>query len=225
MKESGFCMVFLLLLLLIPWGAPARAQQEGGDLTYVMEQLKRTQESIEDFAAEITQVKSSAIFKEPVVSKGKMKFKRPEKMWVQMYPPYPTLTVLAEGVLWIYFPEEKVAQRYQLAGNPSLAKWLLFFQNPIETMGKKISLQEEKEGEVVLNIDPEENLALFQEIKLWIDTSKWMLKRLELVEKNGDHTTITYHEIRINSGIPDSSFELHLPPDVEIIEPMRQLRQ
>ena len=225
MRESAFCIVFLLLLLLIPCGVPAQVQQQGGNLAYVMEQLKRTQESIEDFAAEITQVKSSAIFKEPVVSKGKMRFKRPEKMWVQMYPPYPTLTVLAEGVLWIYFPEEKVAQRYQVAGNPSLAKWLLFFQNPIETMGKKISLQEEKGGEVVLNIDPEEDLALFQEIRLSIDTSKWMLKRLELVEKNGDHTTITYHEITINSGIPDSSFELHLPPDVEIIEPMRQLRQ
>jgi len=224
-RESAFCIVFLLLLLLIPCGVPAQVQQQGGNLAYVMEQLKRTQESIEDFAAEITQVKSSAIFKEPVVSKGKMRFKRPEKMWVQMYPPYPTLTVLAEGVLWIYFPEEKVAQRYQVAGNPSLAKWLLFFQNPIETMGKKISLQEEKGGEVVLNIDPEEDLALFQEIRLSIDTSKWMLKRLELVEKNGDHTTITYDEIRINSGIPDSSFELNLPPDVEIIEPMRQLRQ
>jgi outer membrane lipoprotein-sorting protein len=43
-----------------------------------------------------------------------------------------------------------------------------------------------------------------------------------LVEKNGDRTTINYDNIKINSGITDASFELHLPADVEIIEPMKR---
>ncbi|MBW2038091.1 MAG: outer membrane lipoprotein carrier protein LolA [Deltaproteobacteria bacterium] len=222
MREKALYPLFFLLLSLIPLGlgASSWAQQEGRDLAYIMGQLKKAQEAIQDFSADITQVKISSIFKEPMVSKGKMRFKRPNQIWVDMYPPYPSLTVLNKGVLWIYFPEERAAQRYQVAGNPLLAKWLLFFQNPIETMGKRVSLQEKKKGEVVLNIDPAEDLAIFQEIRLWIDTSNWMLKRLEMLEKNGDLTTISYHHIRINSGIPDSSFELHLPPDVEIIEPM-----
>jgi len=222
LREKALYPLFFLLLSLIPLGlgASSWAQQEGRDLAYIMGQLKKAQEAIQDFSADITQVKISSIFKEPMVSKGKMRFKRPNQIWVDMYPPYPSLTVLNKGVLWIYFPEERAAQRYQVAGNPLLAKWLLFFQNPIETMGKRVSLQEKKKGEVVLNIDPAEDLAIFQEIRLWIDTSNWMLKRLEMLEKNGDLTTISYHHIRINSGIPDSSFELHLPPDVEIIEPM-----
>jgi outer membrane lipoprotein-sorting protein len=198
------------------------AQRGDKALAHIMEQLKRTQESIKDFTADITQVKHSAIFKEPVISQGKMIFKRPNQIWVEMNPPYPNITVLKGGVLWIYFPEEKVAQRYQVAGSPFLSKWLLFVQNPIETVGKKISLQEEKKGEVVLSIDPTEDLAILHVIKLWIDTSNWMLKRVELVEKNGDRTTIDYLHIKINAGIPDSSFELKLPPDVEIIEPMKR---
>ncbi len=222
MRKKAFYILFVLFLSLISFGTLPWAQQGGEKLACILDQLKRAQESIEDFAADITQVKSSPIFKETMISKGKMRFKRANQIWVEMYPPYPSITVLTKGVLWIYFPEEKVAQRYHVAGNPLLAKWLLFFQNPIETMGEKISLQEEKETEVVLRIDPAEDLAIFQEIRLWIDTSNWMPKRIELVEKNGDRTTITYRHIRINSGIPDSSFELHLSPDVEIIEPMRR---
>ncbi len=220
MRKRTFLLFFALLLCFIPWEAPLGAQQEGEELARILDRLKKAQESMEDFTADITQVKNSLLFTEPVTSHGKMRFKRPNHVWVEMSPPYPSITVLSKGVLWIYFPEEKTAQRYRVAGNPLLAKWLLFFQNPIETMGRGISLQQQKAGEVVLGVDPADELAIFRAITLWIDTSLWMPKMIELVERNGDRTTITYHHIRINSGIPDSSFALRLPPDVEIIEPM-----
>jgi len=219
MRKGTAISVFLLLFLslAIPVGG-----HHDEDVAPILEQLKQAQESLQDFTADIKQVKISSLFTEPQVSRGRMRFKRPDRIWVEMSPPYPSITVLNKGVLVIYFPEEQVAQRYDVAGNPLLAKWLLFFQNPIETMGKKIWLQEKKKEEVVLGIDPAEDLAIFQEIRISIDTSNWMPKRVEMTEKTGDRTTITYHNIRINVGIPDSSFQLRLPSDVEIIEPMRR---
>jgi outer membrane lipoprotein carrier protein len=216
-----FSIFFLLLLSLISLGATSWAQSERNDVAAILEQLKKAQESLKDFTADIRQVKVSSLFTEPVASQGKMRLKRPDKIWLEMYPPYPSITVLNQGVLLYYFPEEKVAQRYEVAGNPALAKWLLFFQNPIETLGKNIQLLEERAGEAVLSIDPAEDLAAFQEIKITIDTTNWMPKRLELVEKNGDRTTINYDNLRLNIGTPDSSFQLSLPPDVDIIEPMK----
>jgi outer membrane lipoprotein-sorting protein len=220
--KGVFSIVFLLLLSVVSLGTPCQAQQEGKDLAPLLEQIKKAQDAIEDFTADINQVKVSSLSKEPAVSRGRMRFKRPDQIWMEMYPPYPNITVLNKGVLLIYFPDEKVAQRYQVAGNPALAKWLLFFQNPIEALGKKIWLQEEKAGEVVLGITPKEDLAIFQKIRIAIDTSNWLPKSVELVEKNSDRTTINYYNIKINSGIPDASFKLRLPSDVEIIEPMRR---
>jgi outer membrane lipoprotein carrier protein len=213
-----FCFLFFSVAFL---GIPCWGQHESKDVAPILGQLKQAQESLKDFTADIKQVKSSSLFQEPVFSYGKMRLKRPNQVWVEMYPPYPNVTVLNEGVLLVYFPDEQVAQRYDVAGNPLLAKWLLFFQNPIETLGENIWLQEERAGEAVLGIDPAEDLAVFQEIRISIDISNWMPKRLELVEKNGDRTTINYDNIRINVGISDSSFQLRLPPDVEIIEPMK----
>jgi outer membrane lipoprotein carrier protein len=220
-KKGLFSLLFLLLLSLAFVGTSSWAQEERDEVAPILEQLKKAQESLKDFTADIKQVKISSLFTEPVVSQGKMRLKRPDRIWVEMYPPYPNITVLNQGVLLYYFPEEKVAQRYDVAGNPVLAKWLLFFQNPIETLGKDIQLLEERAGEAVLSIDPAEDLAAFQEIRITIDTANWMPKKLELLEKNGDRTAINYENVRINVGIPDSSFQLRLPPDVDIIEPMK----
>jgi outer membrane lipoprotein carrier protein len=211
----------MLLSLLLSVASIAGAQEEKQDIALLLDRIKQAQESLQDFTADIKQVKISSLFTEPQVSRGRMQFKRPDKVWVEMQPPYASITVLNQGVLLIYFPEEQVAQRYEVAGNPALAKWLLFFQNPIETLGEKIWLQEEKAGEVILGIDPAEDLAVFQKIRIAIDTSNWMPKRVELVEKNGDRTTIHYLNVKMDVGIPDASFHLRLPPDVEIIEPMR----
>ena len=221
MRKNVSSLLFFLFFSVAFLGAPCWGQQSSNDVAPILGHLKKAQESLEDFTADIKQVKISSLFTEPVVSHGKMQLKRPNQIWMEMYPPYPNVTVLNKGVLLIYFPDERVAQRYDVAGNPVLAKWLLFFQNPIETLGRNIWLQEEKPGEAVLGIDPAEDLAAFQEIRITIDTANWMPKRLELVEKNGDRTTINYDNVRINVGISDSSFQFRLPPDVEIIEPMK----
>jgi outer membrane lipoprotein-sorting protein len=220
MKKKA--ITFFLLLLIASLVIPAWAKQNNKDVAPILEQLKKAQESLHDFTADIRQVKVSSLANTPVVSRGKMRFKRPDQLWVEMYPPYPTVTVLNNGVLLIYFPDEKVAQRYQVADNPALAKWILFFQNPIDTLGKKIWLQEERAGEVVLGIDPAEDLAIFKKIRISINTTNWLPKSVEMVEKNGDRTTINYDNITINSGITDNSFKLRLPADVEIIEPMKR---
>jgi outer membrane lipoprotein-sorting protein len=219
-KETiTFSFVLLLLFSLV---IPSWAQQNNKDVAPILQQLKKAQESLQDFTADINQVKISSLSKAPTVSRGKMRFKRPDRIWVEMYPPYPTVTVLNKGVLLIYFPDEKIAQRYQVAGNPALAKWLLFFQNPIDTLGKRIWLQEERPGEVILGIDPAEDLAIFQKIRISIDTSNWLPRSVEMVEKGGNRTTINYDNVKVNSGILDDSFTLRLPADVEIIEPMKR---
>jgi outer membrane lipoprotein-sorting protein len=222
MKKS-LCPIFICLLFsLLFVGTPCRAQQESGDLTSILEHIKKAQDAMVDFTADIKQVKRSSLMKESIVSHGEMRFKRLDQLWVEMYPPHASITVLDKGVLLIYLPEERQVQRYQVAGNPALAKWLLFFQAPLETLGKRIWLQAERADAVVLRLEPAEDLALFREIKISLDTTVWMPKQVELLEKNGDRTTITYDNVKLNTGITDASFQLHLPAGVEIIEPMRR---
>jgi outer membrane lipoprotein-sorting protein len=221
--RKGLCLILIYLLFFVLYvGTPCSAQQEKGDLASLLEHIKKAQDAMVDFTADIKQAKRSSLMKGSIVSHGEMRFKRPDQLWVEMYPPYPSITVLDKGVLLIYLPEEKQVQRYQVAGNPALAKWLLFFQAPLETLGRHIWLQEERADTAALRLDPADDLAFFKEIKISLDTTIWMPKQVELLEKNGDRTTITYDNIKINTGIADTSFQLDLPSGVEIIEPMRR---
>jgi len=158
----------------------------------------------------------------PLISKGTMYFKRPDCIRLDMFPPNPSVTLLSEGVLWIYFPEDKVAQRYLVEKNPQLTKWLLVFQNPIATLGERVALGPETKKTITLTLDPAEDLVIFQDISLVFDKSTWMLHTLDLKEKNGDHTSITYTYTAVNAGIPDNLFQLQLPPDVDLIEPLKK---
>jgi outer membrane lipoprotein-sorting protein len=45
-----------------------------------------------------------------------------------------------------------------------------------------------------------------------------MVSGMEMVERNGDTTLLRYLNIRMNTGLTDSDFQIHLPKDVKITE-------
>ena len=45
-----------------------------------------------------------------------------------------------------------------------------------------------------------------------------MVVGMEMVERNGDTTLLRYSNIRVNTGLIDSDFQIRLPKDVKITE-------
>lgn len=58
----------------------------------------------------------------------------------------------------------------------------------------------------------------FVKARFWISKEDWMVTGMELVEKNGDTTLLRYSNIRLNTGLTDSDFELRLPGDVKVTD-------
>jgi len=54
--------------------------------------------------------------------------------------------------------------------------------------------------------------------RLWISKRDGMIVGMEMVEKNGDMTLLRYSNMRVNTGLIDSDFEIHLPKDVKITD-------
>jgi outer membrane lipoprotein-sorting protein len=188
----------------------------------ILASLRTAQEAIIDLAADVTQKKETAIFPHPVVSHGVLLLKKPDKLKIEFEPPNASVTLLTNEVLTIYFPQDNVAQRYEVGKNPSLGRWLLMFRDPVATLGDVLRLEDETEDEVVMSVDPTQDLTMFRSIRLHIEKDNWLLRKLELEEKNGDRTSISYRYTAINSGIPDSRFTLDLPADTDIIQPLQQ---
>jgi outer membrane lipoprotein-sorting protein len=62
----------------------------------------------------------------------------------------------------------------------------------------------------------------YSRVLLWIKEGLWLPVQFQLFESEGEIVnTIELSNIRINPEIPDKTFVLDLPDDVEIIEPFK----
>ncbi len=211
----GFLMIFS-----IPVALPIKAVAEGRlDEDFILRQLARVQREMEDFTADLIQEKRISFLREEITSHGVIEFKRPNKVFIELFDPDPSLMVVDGDSLWLYFKRERVAQRYRVGNNPMVKRYLMILDNPFKGgWGKLTSIRKEDEL-AVLEIIPGKAEAIFSKITFWVSTQNWLIKKLALYEKSGDVTILSYENIRVNTGIPDSRFKVDLPADVEILQP------
>jgi|GEM_PF-413400 outer membrane lipoprotein carrier protein len=211
----GLLLIVLTFVLL-----PVRGATQGQvDKDFVVRQLARAQEEVEDFAANLVQEKRISLLRRDIVSHGMIEFKRPNKVLIELFDPDPSLMVVDGNSLWLYFKRERVAQRYGVENNPMLKRFLMILENPFKGGWEKLAFIRKEGDLVVMDVVPEQVEAIFSKITLWVSTQDWLIRKLALYEKSGDLTILSYNNIRVNTGIPDSRFKINLPTDVEILQP------
>jgi outer membrane lipoprotein carrier protein len=210
------CLMMALMSVSLAMQAGAQGQL---DKDFVVRQLARAQGEVEDFAAALVQEKRISLLRRDIVSHGMIEFKRPNKVLIELFDPDPSLMVVDGNSLWLYFKRERVAQRYVVENNPMLKRFLMILENPFKGGWEKLAFIRKEGDFVVLEVVPEEVEAIFSKITLWVSTQDWLIRKLALYEKSGDLTILSYNNIRINTGIPDSHFKINLPTDVEILQP------
>lgn len=196
--------------------APIKAQPLTPD--EVVKRIKESREKIRDFSADLLQEKKLSLLKEKVVSKGKIRLKMPDKIFIEFFHPEASQMVYDGKTFLLYFKEEKMAERYQVQGNPMVEKFLLFSRDPFQEQLAQWRIAEDREAFLVLEILPKVRDPLFIKTRMSILKKGWMITGMELVEKNGDTTTFRYSNIKVNTGLSDSDFQIQLPKEVKITE-------
>jgi outer membrane lipoprotein-sorting protein len=51
-----------------------------------------------------------------------------------------------------------------------------------------------------------------------ISKKDWIITGMEMVEKNGDTTILQYSNMKMNTGLSNSDFEIRIPKDVKVTE-------
>ncbi|MGB9628998.1 MAG: LolA family protein, partial [Thermodesulfobacteriota bacterium] len=107
---------------------------------------------------------------------------------------------------------------YRIQANPIAERYLFFTRDPFPKGLADWKIREEKESSLIMEVLPKEKESLFMSTRLLISKEKWMVMGMELVERNGDTTILRYSNIRINTGLTDSDFEICLPKNVKVRE-------
>jgi outer membrane lipoprotein carrier protein len=210
---------FILLIFVFSFFLPF-ASIEAQTLTVdeVVQRIRESREKTKDFSADLLQEKKISLLKEKVISKGKIRFKKPDKISIEFFHPETSQMVYDGKTFLLYFKEEKMAERYQVQGNPVVEKYMLFSKDPFQEKLAQWRIVEDRETVLALEILPKVKDPLFVKTRMWISKKDWIITGMEMVEKNGDTTTLRYSNMRVNMGLADSDFEIRLPKDVKVTE-------
>ena len=208
-------VLLLSLFLFVPLQM-SEAQQRRVD--EVVQHLREAREQTKDFSADLLQEKKISLLKEKVVSKGRIRFKKPDHFFIEFFHPESSQMAFDGKTLLLYFKEEKMAERYRVQGNPMVEKYLLFSKDPFQEKLAEWKIVEDRESVLIMEILPRGKEAFFVKTRLWISKKDWMVVGMEMVERNGDTTSLRYLNIKMNTGLSDSDFQIHLPKDVKITE-------
>ncbi len=208
-------ILILVFLLLIPLPVEGAAPMSADE---VARRLKEIQGKTRDFSADLYQEKKVSLLKEKIVSRGRIRFKKPDKVSIEFFHPEPSEMVFDGKTVLLYYREEKVAERYSFLSHPVAERYLLFLKDPFQEKLAEWKILEEGDSFLVMEIIPKVKDPLFVKTRLRVSKKDWMVVGMDMVEKNGDTTSIRYSNMKVNTGLTDSDFEIHLPKDVKITD-------
>ena len=199
-KNSALLLLLLLLFASTAQAADVRALE-------AMETLRRGFAGSRDFTAEITQEKKLSMMKQTLVSRGLVRFKKPDLFFMELYPPHASKLLLKDNVMTMRLVEQGVTDRIVLPPDESLKKWLNYLATPLKSLPEGMDVKAERHGELwTMRILPQGKGAV-QQLTLNFDQDG-KLSRIVIEERNRDRTTLIFSKMRRNIGLPDKDFKV-----------------
>jgi outer membrane lipoprotein-sorting protein len=223
--SSWFALI--LCLVLSPFSEAAAEGEISPETKKVLLQMDRANQSLSDLTADVTETKVTIVVNDTSVSTGKLFYKREKngsRTKLEYEKPELKTLLIDKSKVLVYEPKIKHLQEIDLGKDRSQEAFLI---TGIGQSGTAIAksydaklLSEESLDGVktsVLELKPksERVSAMFVKIVLWVDQSRWIPIQTRLTESSGDYLTIRFDNMQLNPKLPDKTFKLNIPADVE----------
>ena len=211
--KTKIISVFLLFLALNSFSQGYQvltsAQQKD-----VLNQISQASAKINTLECKFTQKKSISVLSETVVSQGMMYFKKDNHLRWQYNSPYQYLFILSAGKVMI--KSENKTEKYDTDKNK-------IFKEISEIMlggvsGKMLVDDKKFKAEfsgnsssikVVLFPKNKDLQKLMKSITLTFSKKDWTVNSIEMLEKGGDSSLITFTEKNVNKAVSDDLFRIN----------------
>jgi len=218
------------ILILLFWGivpldllSPAFGQ----DLSELIRTIDKQQQKIQTVIADFSQVKETSFTREPLISSGLVKFKRPDRIHWIYWKPEPLEIALDGKSLWLYNPGRSQAEKYSLARGKRIARYL----EPLTAVFQK-TLAQLAEGYTIgfegieadhlyhFRLQPREERIqqVLSRADLWIDKTSGAILRCKMVEFHRDQWSLEFKNLQINPPLTDDDLQIRIPPSVRVLE-------
>ncbi len=154
--------------------------------------------------------------------KAKIKFKRPEKLFMKYTRPSPQNIIFSEGTLYTYVPSINQATRQKsksISGILGTSASLIISDTPFEDLSQNFSLTGYKINSdlFLLRAEPlQKQKHNFEHMDIFVNTARYLPRKTVVTGENFKSVT-EFSEYKINLQLEDSIFSLKEEEGINII--------
>ncbi len=190
--------------------------------TEVIEKVLKAQEGIETFEAEFVQTNFTKATGVSQRFEGKLWLKRPDEFRMEVVSPDTQLFVSDGQTMWMYLPELNQAIREDLKESevvPQPSQVLFQFEEKYEIDFQGEDTVDDR-THYLLDLTPKEENPYFAGARVWLNPKSLLMKRLVVVDSQGNQAIFDFREVKTNTVPPESAFRFTPPHGVEVVEGM-----
>jgi outer membrane lipoprotein carrier protein len=210
-------------LLLLPGIAIAQTQLSPQEVKEVLEKIRERRVSAPHLQADFREEKSIHLMNRPIVSTGKVWFEPPDKFRREVRGNSPSLTVSDGHQLWIYYPNFKSAEHYQIGHHSPVDAAIAAINTAlnldnVESTFTITGSRTDQGYELRLLPKSASMKRIFQTFNMWLDHNLFVT-RTEMSQPNGDRI-VTIYSNQSRATIPATMFQFSPPPGTDLSNPL-----
>lgn len=193
------------------------------ELDALLASFDRAQRTTTTLVASFTEEKRLKLLARPVVSRGELYFHRPNQVRWEYLEPDRKIFVITEDRYLAYYPALKRAEEVPIKKfiGRRLFRFIGLGQS-IDELAQSFDFSLEPktdiEGTRLLVLTPRKKKVRerMMEMRIWVDLTTYLPRKVQYAETDGDSTVLTFHALRPNVDVATSRFRLDLPKDVVV---------
>ncbi len=185
-----------------------------------LQKLEDRRGAVEDLSARFVQERFTPLLRKPIRSEGTVRLKSTQMRW-EVLEPTRSVVHLSDAELRIYLPEDRLVEVYPAQ---SRAGWTWGLAPEAEALARAGRLErlDADADECAVRMTPRDEAMRrhVDHMDITLDVASGLVRRVKLVEGEGNVTVITFADMAINTGLKDEDVALVLPDDVTISRPL-----
>ncbi len=199
---------------------PRKGKKLPHDLAEILSRMTEAGKHLKTLSANLEHTKVTVLVNDISTESGQLFFqeKKSREMLINIQKPDPKIILFKKNRAEIYFPKINQIQEYNFEQHSELVQqfFLLGFGKETEQLKKDYNLkyvsEEDLEGDTtaVLELTPrkESIAAHISKVQLWVSEESWLPVQQKFFEPGGDYLIDRYRGVKVNRGLPPSTFEI-----------------
>lgn len=194
----------------------------------IIEEIQAFDQKLKSFKADFKEIRAFAYDPEKEIDTGELYFSKPARIRWDYISPSKKEVVLTEKKAWVYIPNIKQVQLFNVEGKVKYESLPIGLRGPSQDLYKnyQVTIAPAKGGDeaslFLMELIPRKDTRAalyYTSIKLWLRKGKWIpAEKIELKEVAGDSTIFELKNIMINTKLSAHLFKFSFPADVEVVD-------